>query len=158
MATIDTLVLGIGNVLQGDEGVGVRVVRYLEESGRLPEGAQCLDGGTSSLALLEPMLAADRIIVVDATMDGNPPGTLARLEPRFASDFPPRITAHDIGFKDLLDSYYLLGSRPEVVLYTVSIGGLQSLGLELSDRVAEAIPVVAECIFEELADARELLA
>ncbi len=158
MATIDTLVLGIGNVLQGDEGVGVRVVRYLEESGRLPEGAQCLDGGTSSLALLEPMLEAARIVVVDATMDGHPPGTLTRLEPRFASDFPPRITAHDIGFKDLLDSFYLLGPEPEVVLYTVSIGGLQGLGLELSDRVAEAIPVVAECVLDELANPRQLLA
>ncbi|HJU82921.1 MAG TPA: HyaD/HybD family hydrogenase maturation endopeptidase [Holophagaceae bacterium] len=158
MSTTDTLVLGIGNLLQGDEGVGVHVARYLQDSGLLPPNVLCVDGGTSSLTLLDPMLSAGRVILVDATQDGNPPGTLTRLEPRFAADFPPRLTAHDIGLKDLLDSFYLLGARPEVVLFTVSIRDLQGLSLELSGPVAEAIPIAAQRVLEELADSRQLLA
>jgi hydrogenase maturation protease len=70
-----TLILGIGNVLMGDEGVGVHVVRYLENRG-VPDGAALLDGGTGSLTLLEPMQSAGRIVLIDATVDGSPPGTV----------------------------------------------------------------------------------
>ena len=57
------LVLGIGNVLMGDEGVGVHVVRHLERT-RLPANVQCLDGGTGSFHLLEPMQQALRVILL----------------------------------------------------------------------------------------------
>ena len=82
-------IIGIGNLLLGDEGVGVHVVRHLLEHCHLPESVDCLDGGTGSLVLLEPLQTADHIILVDATMDGAPPGTLRRLVPKFSSDFPP---------------------------------------------------------------------
>lgn len=147
----EVLVLGIGNVLLGDEGVGVSVVRHLLDSGWLPPGVEVLDGGTGSMVLLGPMRAARRMILVDATLDGQTPGTVRRLEPRFASDFPPSLTAHDIGLKDLLDSFYLLGERPEVVLFTVTVEEIQDLRIGLSRPVAEAIPEVVERIHEELA-------
>jgi hydrogenase maturation protease len=74
------LVLGIGNVLMGDEGVGVEVVRQVSRM-PLPENVECLDGGTGSFLLLEPMQRANRVILIDATIDGNPPGTVTRLTP-----------------------------------------------------------------------------
>lgn len=148
---IPVRILGIGNLLLGDEGVGVHVARHLLERCRLPEGVECLDGGTGSLALLESLQTADRIILVDATMDGAPPGTLRRLVPKFSSDFPPSLAAHDIGLRDLLDSFYLLGDEPpDVILYTVSIAEMQNMVTTLSPEVAAAVPLVSSMILEEL--------
>ena len=150
---VATRILGIGNLLLGDEGVGVHVVRHLLEQGHLPEGVDCLDGGTGSLVLLEPLQTADRIILVDATMDGNPPGTLRRLVPKFSSDFPPSLAAHDIGLRDLLDSFYLLGDEPpDVILFTISIAEIQNMVTELSPEAAAAVPLVASMIIEEIGE------
>ena len=85
-----TLVLGLGNVILGDEGVGVHVVRALEEL-TLPENVECLDGGTGGFTLLEPLQEAGRIILIDAAADGNPIGTVTRTTPRFARDYPPTL-------------------------------------------------------------------
>ncbi len=84
---VKTLILGLGNTLMGDEGVGVAVVRSLEQH-PMPEGVECLDGGTGGFLLLEPLESADRIIV-DASADGNPIGTVTRTTPRFSRDFLP---------------------------------------------------------------------
>ena len=67
-----TLVLGLGNILMSDEGVGVHVLRALEQH-PLPVGVECLDGGTGGFVLLEPMQTADRIVLIDAAADGNVP-------------------------------------------------------------------------------------
>jgi len=145
-------IIGIGNLLMGDEGVGVHVARHLLDHCDLPDNVDCLDGGTGSLVLLEPLQTADRIILVDATMDGHPPGTLRRLVPKFSSDFPPSLAAHDIGLRDLLDSFYLLGDEPpDVILFTVSIAELQNMVTTLSPEVAAAVPLVASMIVDEVA-------
>ena len=91
-----TLVLGLGNVLMGDEGVGVHVVRALEKH-TLPEHVECLDGGTGGFILLEPLESAGRIVLIDAAADGNPLGTVTRTTPQFSRDYPPTLTAHDVG-------------------------------------------------------------
>jgi hydrogenase maturation protease len=114
-----TLVLGLGNVLMGDEGIGVYVVRELEKHA-LPAGVECLDGGTGGFTLLEPLENADRIILIDAASDGNPIGTITRTTPRFSRDYPPTLTAHDVGMKDLLDMFYIQGGTHEIVLYRSS--------------------------------------
>jgi hydrogenase maturation protease len=131
---VQARIVGLGNVILGDEGVGVHVARFLAESGRLPEGVDCLDGGTGGLAMLGLLQ------------------TTRRLRPRFARDFPPSLAAHDIGLKDLLDSFYLLGDAPpDVVLFTVSIPAAPDLGMDLSPEVASAVPVAAERVLQELA-------
>jgi hydrogenase maturation protease len=147
---MDTLILGIGNLLLGDEGVGVHVARHILEGPPLPPGVECLDGGTGSLVLLEPMQAARRMILVDATADGQSPGTIRRLVPRFASDFPPSLAAHDIGLRDLLDSFYLTGEAPQGILFAVSISLPQDMTTELSPEVAAAVPVAARLARAEL--------
>lgn len=148
------LILGIGNVLMGDEGIGVHVVRHLQNmppDGRsLPEGVECLDGGTGSFNLLEPMQRASKVILIDATIDGSPVGTVRRLRPRFSKDYPRTLTAHDIGLKDLLDAFYLLGNPPEVILFAVSIAALQEVGTELSPELAALVPEVARRVEEEV--------
>lgn len=143
------LVLGIGNVLMGDEGVGVHVVRHLENDA-IPEEVELLDGGTGSFLLLDPMQLARKVILIDATLDGNPPGTVRRLTPRFSTDYPRTLAAHDIGLKDLLDTFYLLGHKVDVVLFAVSIAPLQDMGLELSPDLAALVPEIAALVKEEI--------
>ncbi|MGO8759917.1 MAG: hydrogenase maturation protease [Terracidiphilus sp.] len=144
-----TLVLGLGNVLMGDEGVGVAAVRALEKH-TLPAGVECLDGGTGGFILLEPLESAERVILIDAAADENPPGTVTRTTPRFSSDYPPTLTAHDIGVKDLLDAFYMQGGVREVVLYAITIDPQQSISMELSAECARAVEVAVHEILGEL--------
>jgi hydrogenase maturation protease len=149
-APIDVLIVGIGNVLMGDEGIGVHVARRIQDH-PLPAGVECLDGGTGGLSLLGPIGRAGRVILIDATVDGSPPGTVRRLRPRFSSDYPRTLTAHDIGLKDLLDAAYLLGERMDVTLYAVSIQALQEPGTELSPEFSSHVPRLAARVLAELA-------
>ena len=143
------LVLGIGNVLMGDEGVGVHAVRRLE--GKLPPHVMLLDGGTGGFHLLGEIAEHDPIFLIDATMDGRPAGTVSVVRPRYATDFPPTLTAHDIGLKDLIESAMLLGRFPRVHLVTVSVDTLQPMDLTLSPAVDAAIPEVVHRIHQLIA-------
>jgi len=144
-----TLVLGLGNTLLGDEGVGVHVVRALEQH-KLPIGVECLDGGTGGFVLLEPMQSVDLVVLIDAAADGNPIGTVTRTTPKFSSDYPPTLTAHDIGVKDLLDVFYLTGGNRNVVLYAITIDPKQSISLSLSEVIEAASNVAVSRILAEL--------
>jgi hydrogenase maturation protease len=145
-----TLVLGLGNTLMSDEGVGVHVVRALQTHS-LPPDVECLDGGTGGFILLEPMQDADRIVMIDAAADGNPIGTVTRTVPRFARDYPPTLTAHDIGIKDLLDLFYMLDGGREVTLYAITIDPQQPISLELSPVIRKSADEAVERILAELA-------
>ena len=146
---VKILVLGLGNVLMSDEGIGVHVVRALEKH-TLPAGVECLDGGTGGFILLEPMQNADCVILIDAADDGNPPGTVTRTTPRFSHDYPPTLTAHDIGIKDLLDAFYIQGGGPEVVLYAITIDPHQPISMSLSAESAKAADEAVARILAEL--------
>lgn len=139
------LILGIGNVLMGDEGVGVHVARLLEEE-EWPEGVTVVDGGTGGFHLLELMQDYEPVVMIDATADGRAPGTLGVIRPRFASDFPPSLSAHDIGLRDLVETAALLGHLPEVHLVTVSIGEITPMCLTLSPPVEAVLPDVIQAV------------
>jgi hydrogenase maturation protease len=145
-----TLILGIGNVLMGDEGIGVHIVNRLEEAA-LPADTELLDGGVGSFLLLEPMQKAERVILIDATIDGRPAGSIRRLQPRFSKDYPKTLTAHDIGLKDLIDAFYLMGKTPDVTLFAISIPPLQDMHMELSPELTAIVPEVARMVLEEAA-------
>ena len=144
-----TLVLGLGNVLMGDEGIGVHVVRALEQH-PLPDNVECLDGGTGGFTLLEPLQSADHVLMVDAAADGNPEGTVTRTTPRFSRDYPPTLTAHDVGIKDLLDIFYIQGGGPDIVLYAITINPQQPITLSLSAGGEIAAKIAVERILAEL--------
>ena len=144
-----TLVLGLGNVLMGDEGIGVEVVREVERHA-LPAGVECLDGGTGGFTLLEPLENASRILLVDAAADGNPVGTVTRLEPRFSRDYPPTLTAHDVGVKDLLDAFYMQGGHHEIVLFAITIDPKQPIRMSLSQEGKTWAATAVELVLREL--------
>lgn len=147
--TKKTLVLGLGNIIMGDEGVGVHVVRALAQQ-PLPADVECLDGGTGGFVLLGPLQEANRVVLIDAAADGNPVGTVTRTTPRFSKDYPPTLTAHDIGVKDLLDAFYMQGGSREVILYAITIDPQQPISMDLSETVLAAAKVAQFQIREEL--------
>ena len=140
-----TLILGIGNLLMGDEGVGVHAIRHIQQE-QWPDNVRLLDGGTGGFHLLSLFKEYDPIVLVDATMDGKQPGTLTITKPRFASDFPRTLTAHDIGLRDLLESATLLGPLPELYLVAVTIGEIRSMEMELSQALCASLPRIAEAL------------
>ncbi len=148
-----TLVLGLGNILLGDEGVGVRVVERLLERYSFGEGVLVLDGGTLGLDLLPYLEGASRLLVIDAVQAGKPPGTLIRLEGDAVPVFldASKVSAHQEGLADLLAVAALKGYLPDpVVVWGAQIQSL-GVGLELSGPVAAQVDALARNVIEELA-------
>lgn len=152
-----TLVLGIGNYLMGDEGIGVHVANRLEQMNLLPEGVTVLDGGTGGFHLLEYFELYDHIILIDATLDNNTPGTIRKIKPRFATDFPPAMSTHDIGLKDLVSALQILGKMPEIDLFVVSIATIQQQGIELTPEIEAVVPTIMDKILNLLAEKEPVL-
>jgi hydrogenase maturation protease len=149
----DTLVLGLGNILLSDEGLGVRVVERLLEQYDFPEEVRVMDGGTLGLDLLPYLADASRLLVLDAVQAGRPPGTLVRL----AGDEIPvfldaaKVSPHQDGLHDLLAAAALTGHLPEeVVFWGAQIEAL-GLGLHLNPAVAAQVDVLVERVMQELA-------
>jgi hydrogenase maturation protease len=139
------LVLGIGNLLIGDEGVGVHAIRALEKE-RLRSGVDILDGGTGGFHLLSCLSDYPSVIVIDATMDGDEPGTVRITAPRFLSDYPRSLSAHDIGLRDMIESAAILGPLPMVYLITISIADIRSVTTVLTAPVQQALSVVVRAV------------
>lgn len=147
-----TLVLGLGNPLLGDDGLGPRAVEALREE-PLPAGVRLRDGGTGGLSLLAEIEEVERLLVIDAVDlgPGSEPGALVRLE----RDELPRtcargLTAHQVGLRDLLALCALRGTLPgSVVLFGVQVEQL-ALGTGLSPRVAAALPSLVAAVRGEL--------
>lgn len=139
------LVIGVGNLLMGDEGVGIHVLRALEQEPPVP-GTELLDGGTGGINLLESIERAPRVIMIDATRDGRPAGTLACLRPARVADLPHGLSAHDFGLKDLFAAAALLGRFPEIHLFTISVETVRPMCLDLSPAVAAVVPEVVHSV------------
>jgi hydrogenase maturation protease len=135
------LVLGLGNILMGDEGIGVRSIAYLQEHS-FPDHVTLLDGGTGGFHLLSLFQEYERLIIIDATMGKEGEGTVRVSKPRFASEFPRTLTSHDTGLRDLVQSAELLGELPDISLVTISIQRCDEVKMELSEPILGALPEV----------------
>ena len=145
-----TLILGIGNTLLSDEGVGVHVVRYLEQHHPNSPAVSFLDGGTLSFTLAEPIAEHDNLIVVDAARLGQPPGTVRCLEGAAMDRYLTgnRASVHEVGLMDLFDISRLSGTFPA---HRALIGvepAVLDWGEHPSAAVASAIPRAAQMALE----------
>ena len=112
-----TVVIGIGNVIRSDDGLGVHAARRLRDRRRHGDDVEIIEGGTAGLMLLPRVAEAYRVILIDAIAFGASPGTLTRLEDGRGA-FPTGMTPHDVGLSDLLDAARLTDSWPqELVLH-----------------------------------------
>ena len=137
------LVMGVGNYLMGDEGIGVHIIQEMAKN-KLPEYVDILDGGTGGFLLLNCFEAYSTVIFIDATMDGKPAGTISLIRPKFASDFPSALSVHDVGLKDMIEAVYLMEKVPDIHLFTVSIEEINPMTLELNQKVKDSIPKIIE--------------
>lgn len=136
------LVMGIGNILMGDEGVGIHAINEFKKLNNIPDAVTILDGGTGGFHLLSYLQEYPKIIMVDAALNNDPEGTVKVIKPKFASDFPKGLSAHDIGLKDLIEAIALLDKLPEIYLIIVSIKVFKSMTMELSPAISQTIPRV----------------
>jgi hydrogenase maturation protease len=147
----DTLILGIGNYLMKDEGVGVHFINYLENH-PVQGPVDLLDGGTGGFHLLEYFERYHRVIIVDATLDEREPGTIRCIKPKYAADFPKAMSTHDIGLKDLVGALQILGKMPEISLFIVSINSIQEQGTALNPEIKEILPELRKQIISSIGD------
>ena len=145
MAQPRILVMGVGNLLMGDEGVGVHAVRVLEQQA-WPPHVSLVDGGTGGFHLLAHFGDCEVLVLIDATLDGREPGTVSVIEPRYATDYPKSLSAHDIGLKDLVESAALIETLPRVLLVTISVAALQPMQMTLSPVIEDSLPEVVDTV------------
>jgi hydrogenase maturation protease len=149
-----TVVLGVGNLLMADEGVGVRTIEALEASRRLPADVRVIDGGTSTHELLGDLENLELLVIVDAVASQESPGSIVYLEgDQIPSEFSNRLSPHQHGINDLLAKLRLLGRAPARLALLGVVPQRIQLGLELSPVVAAAVPVVCDRVVELVAGA-----
>lgn len=135
------VILGIGNILLGDEGVGVRAVEAIERDYRLAAGVVAIDGGCSAMELLEDLENLDGLIVVDAVYAGQQPGELILLEGEAVSKFfRTRMSPHQVGLSDVLAALELTGRAPKQLLIVGVKPLSMDLSMELTPQVAARLP------------------
>lgn len=150
---MNTLILGVGNLLLSDEAVGVRMVEALEREYRFAPGIELLDGGTAGMELLEAMADRDHIILADAVRSGNPPGTVITLkDEEIPALFGRKISPHQLGLADVLSALQMTGESPKrLTLIGVEPGSLEPR-IGLTPVVAAAMGEAKDRILRLLAE------
>ncbi len=145
------VVLGVGNILLADEGIGVRAIEKLQRDFDLPPEVVVVDGGTTGMEMLEDLSNADHIIIIDAVRSGKAPGSVIKLTgeqvPVF---FKTKLSPHQIGLSDVLATLEFIGEQPG----GVTVIGVEPMSLEtsmaLSPQVEARLPEVMALVIAEL--------
>ena len=148
---VQTLILGVGNLLMSDEGVGVHVIQRLVEAYQLPEEVQVLDGGTLGMDLLYYLEGVENLLLIDAIEARKEPGSLIRLEGEDVPAFMAiKISPHQLGVPDMLAAAKLKGYYPErIVLWGIQ-PELMEIGLDLSPTVESKVNTIIDNILDQL--------
>jgi hydrogenase maturation protease len=146
------VVLGVGNILLKDEGVGVRVIEELQRQYTLPENVRVVDGGTQGLWLLSTLEEADQLIVVDVVLGGGEPGTIYRLT---KDDLPTGLrikqSAHDSDLVEALNYCALLEMGPKTVIVVgIEPADIQPFGVDLTEKIAAKVNELVLRVIDEL--------
>ena len=145
------VVLGVGNTLMQDDGVGVHAVQALADLYELPANVRVIDGGVAGFRLLGEFATVDYLIIVDAVRRGGVPGSIYRLG---QADFRPRrgplVSAHEVGIAELLAAAEFSGCLPQTQIVGVEPFDTETMGLQLSAPVRRALPQVIAAIVETL--------
>jgi hydrogenase maturation protease len=151
MSRAEVVVIGVGNVVLSDDGLGVHAVRRLRDRYALGDEVELIEGCTAGLLLLPSLADARCAVLIDAIDVGAEPGTLVRLEGEdWQSAFASGLTAHDVALADLLAAAQLSGAWPErLVLHGVQPQDTD-LGTELTPLVARALDPLLEVVRAEL--------
>jgi hydrogenase maturation protease len=148
---LDILILGIGNVLLTDEGIGVRALKELERKFTFPANVELLDGGTAGIELLRHIRNRDYLIIIDAMKCDQEPGTVVRVEgDDVPAAFRTRISPHQLGLSDLLAAAMLTDELPKnLVLFGVEPESID-IGLDLTETVEANVDKLVGAVADEL--------
>ena len=147
---IPLLILGLGNVLLEDDGVGAAAVALLLDRFDVPEGVRVFDGGTLGLSLLPYVQAADTVILVDAVRADAPPGTLIRLDgDEVGPAVATRLSPHQVGVADLLDGARWLEQYPRRVVLWGLVPASMELAVGLSRPVHASLADLVDRVVDE---------
>jgi len=147
---IPLLILGLGNLLLGDDGLGAVAVHLLSQRYETPEGVTILDGGTLGLALLPYLEDSRAAILIDAIRADGPAGQFVRITgAEVAPAVATRLSPHQIGVADLLDGARWHDRYPETLLLLGLVPARLELGVKRSPEVEAAIPGLVERVVEE---------
>ena len=145
------LILGLGNVLCGDDGLGSAAIAQLQARYEIPDGVSALDGGTLGLSLLPYLEDSEKVILVDAIRADVPPGSFVRLE---GEDVGPavagRLSVHQVGVADLLDAARWRGRLPEELVLLGLVPETLDVGVTLSARVEDGLSGLVDRVVQEV--------
>jgi hydrogenase maturation protease len=145
------LVLGVGNVLLKDEGLGVHLVHRLEASYEFSDNVEFLDGGTLGLRLLDPITQADHVIVVDAVQNGAEPGTIHKISAEVLSKKVAfKNSIHQLDLVETLAYAEVLGQRPTCVILGIEPLDIAPWGTSLTPLVAAKVEALEALVLEEI--------
>jgi hydrogenase maturation protease len=144
------LVLGLGNLIHSDDGLGVHAIRCLQEDQRVAAGVTLLDGGTQGLSLLPHISGFPQILVIDAVDVGEPPGTIVRFDGNVLKGLPGKPTVHQLGFADIMVAMELLGEPPDELVVLGAQPMSTEWGTELTPSVQSALPPLLDAVIAQL--------
>ncbi len=145
------VVLGVGNTLLSDEGIGVRAIEKLQLDYILPPEVVVIDGGTTGMEMLEDLSNADHLIIIDAVRSGRAPAAIVRLaDEQVPVFFKTKLSPHQIGLSDVLATLAFIGEQPG----GVTVIGVEPVSLEtgmaLSPQVEARLPELMDLVVTEL--------
>lgn len=148
------LILGVGNILFTDEGVGVRAVERLQADYDFSDNVTLMDGGNLGMKLMQPLLECDYCIVLDAVLGGDAPGTVYRFTGEdMRKSLAFKDSMHQSDLVDTLIYCDLIGKRPETVVIGMEPFDFQTMAVSLSPTVSERVSAMLEIALTELATA-----
>ncbi|MCB1825734.1 MAG: hydrogenase maturation protease [Candidatus Competibacteraceae bacterium] len=145
------VVLGLGNILLRDEGVGVRVVEALAARYVLPAGVEVVDGGTTGMELLDTLAGCDHLLVCDAVQTGAPPASVVKLaDAEVPALFQARFSPHQLGLAEVLATLILMEEAPATITLIGVVPVDLELGIELSPAVTAVVERAVACLVDAL--------
>jgi hydrogenase maturation protease len=144
------VILGVGNLLLSDEGVGVHIANELLKMDLSPD-VSVIEGGTDGFRLLNIITEADRLIIIDAVKGDAPPGSIYRFDIGEIQNSPPgfKTSVHQIGILEVLDLSGWIGKTPYTTVIGIEPKSLE-MGMQLSPEIKTKIPRIIELVIDEL--------
>jgi hydrogenase maturation protease len=140
----DTVVIGVGNTIRSDDGVGVHAARLLQVDPRLPAGITVLDGGTMGLELVSFTSNASHVLLLDAMNSGSVPGTLARMTGRDLLATKQGWSVHELALTDLISALFLVATRPQEIV----VMGVQPSNTDWGTTLSAEVNAVLELLID----------
>ncbi|MFH2137388.1 MAG: hydrogenase maturation protease [Candidatus Omnitrophota bacterium] len=146
-----TLIIGCGNILLGDEGVGVHLIETLSKQ-EVPAGVDLLDGGTGGIELITYIEKADKVIIVDAIQAGGESGAIYKFRPDdYEQEDCPISSAslHEICLKDVFSTMKQLGIKKDILIFGIEPESVE-LKIGLSEKISKLLPKLIDLVLNEI--------